>query len=451
MRNLLSENDEEKSCLEYFRSAVVWNRILSGFREKYRSYGYFTGNVVIKKFSAEDIDVLEGFFAENYHGRKSISVSAGKFKKALGAGRFHSVEPERLLEIFFNEKIVSKKDEKAEEQRVKEVIVKKWKESLRGSYAENAHERIIGILRSAESDIKRWEKLLYLCADIMNSLPYRSSKMLYLPVFAAQTTGEPHAFDNGAYEGGLLYQIITADLELRGIEVKSTDIFPAYRRQRSYLEAGITLDDVSNYTMLYGVTAFKSDGEMHRGMAGFCSESDIVQVPLSVLSELERMECPGGRIYVVENPSVFAMLCAEDANERCAGGSPEPRDGSHGYERMRAGRESAAAYMCMNGQPRLAGLVALELLERSGTEVYYAGDLDPEGLLIAQKLSRFYGGKFDFWHMGAEDFIESRSDREISPKRLKMLEKITDERLLPAAELIKHYKTAGYQELISYL
>lgn len=46
--------------------------------------------------------------------------------------------------------------------------------------------------------------------------------------------------------------------------------------------------------------------------------------------------------------------------------------------------------MCMNGQPRLAGLMVLELLAKSGTRVYYAGDLDPEGILIAQKLSRYY-------------------------------------------------------------
>ena len=44
--------------------------------------------------------------------------------------------------------------------------------------------------------------------------------------------------------------------------------------------------------------------------------------------------------------------------------------------------------MCMNGHPRLAGLMALDLLAKSDTRVYYAGDLDPEGVVIAQKLSQ---------------------------------------------------------------
>lgn len=50
--------------------------------------------------------------------------------------------------------------------------------------------------------------------------------------------------------------------------------------------------------------------------------------------------------------------------------------------------------MCMNGQPRLAGLMVLDLFEKSGIRVYYAGDLDPEGILIAQKLSQYYKGNF---------------------------------------------------------
>ncbi len=395
--------------------------MLSGFKEKYRSYGCFTGTVKLRNISSDEIEALEGFFAKNFHGQESISVSAEKFRKALGSGRFSSVTPERLLEMYFNEKIVGKKAEQEEAERVKELTVKKWKDTYRGTPAEAAEDKITELLRALEPDKERWEKYLYLCADIINALPYRNGELQYLSVFAAQMTGDPHAFDKGSYEGNLLYQIVTLDIELRGMEIKSSDIFPAYKRQRSYLEAGIMIDDVSNYTMLYGVRGFKKDGEPHTGIEGFYSEHDMVQIPLAVLSKLERLECPDNRIFIVENPSVFAMLCA---------------------------KERSSAYMCMNGQPRLAGLVALELLKNSDTEAYYAGDLDPEGLLIAQKLAKFYGSKLNFRNMSSEDFMKSHSGKKISQKRLKILENITDERLKPAAELIKKYQTAGYQELI---
>ena len=102
--------------------------------------------------------------------------------------------------------------------------------------------------------------------------------------------------------------------------------------------------------------------------------------------------------------------------------------------------------MCMNGQPKLAGLVALDLLAVSQTVVYYAGDLDPEGLLIAQKIAQYYKGEFHYWHMSVEDYRESLSKEVLSEKRLKSLDRITDERLLPVVESMRQERTAGYQE-----
>ena len=77
--------------------------------------------------------------------------------------------------------------------------------------------------------------------------------------------------------GIFLYQIIQMDLEINEeLQVETSAIFPAYKRQKSYLLAGIMLDDVSNYTMLYQVQAVKKDGNYHKGMAGFAKEQHIV-------------------------------------------------------------------------------------------------------------------------------------------------------------------------------
>ena len=48
--------------------------------------------------------------------------------------------------------------------------------------------------------------------------------------------------------------------------------------------------------------------------------------------------------------------------------------------------------------------------------------------------------------MTAEDYEQSQSEEKISEKRLAMLERITDERLVPAAERIRKIGVAGYQE-----
>ena len=394
-----------KDCLAYFHLSPVWEKVLKGFREKYISYGRFGGKVILKNLKPTDIEELEGFFGKSFHSQKSVTVSSEKFRQALETSRYKEITPECLLENFFEEPLLGRQEQKSLREQEKERIWEIFQRDYEGTPVETALES--------------------LRAEIYNNLPYRNTKM-YLAVFAAMLTGNPHAFDIGTADGNFLYQIIQMDLEIRRITVETCAIFPAYKRQKSYLLAGIMLDDVSNYAMMYQVRAVKEDGTYHKGMAGFLEEQHIVQVPLAVLTEWESLHCPRNEIYIVENPSIFAMLCGkEEANQK------------------------GKAYMCMNGQPRLAGLMALDLLAKSETRVYYAGDLDPEGVLIAQKLSQYYKGEFYYWHMEAADYERCRSKEVISPKRLKILERITDERLKPVAALIGKYRTAGYQEMLA--
>lgn len=409
-----------------FWTKSVWKKVLRGFREKYSSYGRFGGKVVLKNLKSQDIEELEGFFGKSFHGQKSVTVSAEKFRQALEVSRYKNMTPEWLLENFFEEPLLGKQEQKLLRQQEKERIWENFRKSYEGMPIETVEESLKNIVKDSENrELTEWERLLRLGAEIYNHLPYRQSEKLYLAVFAAMLTGNPHAFDNGTADGNFLYQIIQMDMESRGIKIEASEIFPAYKRQKSYLMAGIMLDDISNYAMLYQVQAVKKDGSIHQGMAGFAREQHIVQVPLAVISEWELLRCSQDEIYIVENPSVFAVLCGKEKE-----------------------KNTRRAYMCMNGQPRLAGLMVLELLAKSGTKVYYAGDLDPEGILIAQKLSRYYKGEFHYWHMETKDYEKCKSEEVISPKRMKILERITDDRLKPVVERIKAYGTAGYQEML---
>ena len=425
-----SEQEElekiKKECLAYFGQSPVWKKVLRGFREKYSSYGRFGGKVVLKNLKSQDIEELEGFFGKSFHGQKSVTVSAEKFRQALEVSRYKNMTPEWLLENFFEEPLLGKQEQKLLRQQEKERIWENFRKSYEGMPIETVEESLKNIVKDSENrELTEWERLLRLGAEMYNHLPYRQSEKLYLAVFAAMLTGNPHAFDNGTADGNFLYQIIQMDMEGRSIKIEASEIFPTYKRQKSYLMAGIMLDDISNYAMLYQVQAVKKDGSIHQGMAGFAREQHIVQVPLAVISEWELLRCSQDEIYIVENPSVFAVLCGKEKE-----------------------KNTRRAYMCMNGQPRLAGLMVLELLAKSGTKVYYAGDLDPEGILIAQKLSRYYKGEFHYWHMTVEDYEKSKSNETISEKRIKSLERITDTELFPVAEKMRLDRLAGYQEKI---
>ena len=369
--------------------------------------------------SCSEIEELEGFFAESFHGKKSVTISSEKFEKALKISKYSLVTPEEILTAFFGKTLLGKTEEVKQKEQKKKLIEEDFLAQFAKTPAVKCFALFNAILKSYEkNNLQQWNRLLWLCAKVYNALPYRKNQKIYLPVFAAEISGNPHAFDMGTTEGNILYQVILISLEQRGLVVESSDLFPAYKRQKSYLLAGILIDDISNYAILYQVRAMKKDRSEHQGMLGFFSEKNMVQVPLNIISEWESIECIDNEIYVVENPSVFAAICKEKS---C---------------------------MCMNGQPRLASILVLDLLAKSNVKIYYSGDLDPEGLLIAQKLRQYYRGNFVYWHMKLEDYRKGISQEYISDKRKKILERIKDEELLPVANLMKEYGVASYQENI---
>lgn len=271
--------------------------------------------------------MLEGFFQRNFHGKKSISISAARFEKALKDSRFGSLSPKEVLELYFREEMAGKKQRRQEEKQrwshaleeIKEMYgetpVALWLMELEQEKNE-FYFYLRKRYREAGKDKEEIKAVFRLGSRILNGLPYRQNTTEYLAVFAAMMTGNPHAFDDGEREGAFLRLLIQWDIVHRDILIDQSDIFPALQRQRLYLAAGILRDDMSNYAMLFGVRAWKKNGELHEGMNGFCHEKNPVQVPLSVIADWGRVECPGREIYIVENPSVFAMLCEKRAGKK---------------------------------------------------------------------------------------------------------------------------------------
>lgn len=452
----------KKECLQYFRQRPVFGRLLRGFREKYRSYGKFAGTVILKNLKETERDDLEGFLLRNYHGKNSASVSAERFERALEESRFAGISGKDVLELYFQESVQGKKEQRQQEERQWENLLSRVKSEnteagslgaqwisemqMQGGAAEEFSVYLKKRYRESGKGFVEAERLLRLGMRILDALPAgkmtaRASErrnrekkientaegkgIRYLAVFAAEITGNPHAFDDGTKDGKYLELLVRWYVRHLNPENESSSLakgteFPAYRKQRLYLRAGILRDDVSNYALAAGVRAEDREGKLHAGMEGFFEEGEPVQIPLSVIAEWKSAFCPENRMYIVENPSVYAVLCGK-WNRRCG-------------------------LMCMNGQPRFSSLLLLDLLAESGTEVWYAGDIDPEGLLIAQRLKRYYRGKFHLWHMAAEDYKICISGEELSQRRIRMLDRVDEPELRDTAELVKRKGKAGYQE-----
>ena len=316
------KNDElREACLAYFRSMPVFERLLSQFCEKYRSYGCFCGSARLNIRSEDEREALEGFFARSYHNQKMATISAQAFRRALEHTRFVELSPEEILEAFAGAPLSGKR---AEESRRKACIARCWKAAIgqQEAYADceasrqllhelravaekeepaissedvpsigaidnTAHtctseEAVTALYRQLMSGRQELVENKLLCAltedlhilvralEILNRLCVEK-RYQYLPVFAAVLFGDPHRLDPGTRDAHLL-QLLLQWLEIqRGVEADEMNSIPSLRRQARYLSAGILLDDVSNYAMLCGVEAIGRDGLVHAGMAGSCS------------------------------------------------------------------------------------------------------------------------------------------------------------------------------------
>ena len=196
------------------------------------------------------------------------------------------------------------------------------------------------------ADRASFEKEIQLACRILAALPIREGQYLSLPVFAARLTGDPHAFDRGRPEAGLLDRLLGWVRSQEGERNELPELGSLARQQR-LLSGGLLVDDLSNGVLVCGLEAFGEDGRPHPGMAGFLQTREPLQVPLGVLVKWKKVRCIRGEAFIVENPSLFARLC----------------DGKR-------------TVLCFNGQPRLAAVFLLRLLDRAGTTIHYGGDLD---------------------------------------------------------------------------
>ena len=80
------------------------------------------------------------------------------------------------------------------------------------------------------------------------------------------------------------------------------------------------------------------------------------------------------------------------------------------------------------------------------TIFYYAGDYDPEGFQIAERLRERYGNRVKFWNYSKENYKKYLSNVKISDSRLSILSNIQSVELQDIKKTMQEEKKATYQE-----
>lgn len=418
MENMMTQ------CLEYFRKRPVYRKLFAKVRSKYESLGHFGGTVTLTGLSVQEKQELGGFLQKDYTENKTVSVSAASLEKALKSSRFARLDWEEILEAYYGESLVGKKEQKLLETKRCEDF---WGSILESCSNDSASEFLREVLvqkkegyfflmQQYKEDKEELKKLLKNFTEAVTALAVlrETGKKELLPVFAATSTGNPHYFDEDTSAQKLLFLYLKRYLSAE----KQEGLSRAEYKMKLYFEAGILKDELSNDVLVYGIRAWKKDGQLHEGIEGFFRCREVMKLTLKTLGSLGVISGMEKRVYVVENPAVFSALVDKYPN---------------------------STLVCGNGQPKLSVHLLLDRLAEHHI-LYYSGDFDSEGLLIARDIKIRYGEKAVLWNYRAELYEKYVSEIVLDESRLKKLEKIETEELQEIKKLMLLRKRAAYQE-----
>lgn len=424
----LRYNQLLKEAIIYFKKHPIFHKVFTGFKKKYESLGHLGGTIVLHHLTKDEKLQLSGFFQKDFYENKTVTISMNRMEKALKSSKFEMLEWIDVLEAYFGRKMIWKQEVLQREYEKQEIffdkILKEIKSDIVREWLDDRIKERSTIYQRLQKEYKdHGDKLKIFLKYIEHGiakLPVFCSKKERLAVYAAQVTGNPHFFDSNTFAEVLLFDFITYHFHTNNEEGLSDIEY----RNLQYYTAGIIRDDLSNYVTVCGIHAKDKRGMLHLGLEGFFDKKEPVLLTLYTLSNLNNIY-GNKEIYILENPSVFSWLCEKYPDK---------------------------SFVCTNGQLRFSAFLLLDQLSMT-SKLFYAGDYDPEGLLIAQKLKFRYKEQLILWNYSRELYEQNLSNVKINERRLKQLDQIYIEELQEIKEAMEKQKKATYQEsmLESYI
>ncbi len=416
-----------RECAQYFKQLREWNRCFELMRKKWESLGRTGGKIVLKDSTQAERQAIGKVMGKVYWEER-VEFFMADFEEKLQSTRFAPVTLHVLLEEYFECAIKSNQDKKTEKKKQIEKFFKSCKayfqeqtgtESQRIvdwlSFMEEKQENgYVLLLRELQSGEVSAEKIV--CA-VGNALikSLHNTEDVPIAVLAAGVSGNPHYLDRGCVAGNLLMQGICF---LQDIDWPQSSM----EWKGRLLAVHILPDDISSMVTVLGVHLQTGNG-IHPAVEAFYGMKEAVVLTALNLRGATAAWADEKRVYVVENEMVFTYL-ADKLKDR------------------------NTALLCTSGQLRNAALELLQLFVEKGTEIYYSGDMDPEGMGIADRLWLKYPENEHIWRMSCADYHRAISDEVIDNRSLSMLNNLKNPELRDTAKYVLKKKRAAYQENI---
>lgn len=414
----------------FFKRESGFERLFVKMIDRYVSLGRIGGTVTITNLRFDEQEALSTFFGKDYSHQKTATVKLQAFEQQLQATRFKSLSLLSLLKAYAGKSLKTKAEHEAKHQAERaaffqqfsscnDELVQAWLE-----YVE-ANGRGTKLIHSLfEHDRESAKAMLELLIQLLQEIDRRIGQDKYerLPLFSQRMTGNPHALDGNRELGAAFLKMIQWLKERRNADYEPILKLTTEQTNELLQYVKIYRDDIANFVTCIGLTA-KMNKKISRVFEQAFEEKVVLNVPLrEVLKFTYIASMVESTVVVVENSGIFSELVHYFSED-----------------------EYVPPLICLHGQPKLAGLMMLDRLAESGASLFYAGDWDPEGLLIAERLCQRYPRLKTIWTKHST-LYQSTSGVEIPDHRLKKLDHVHQQQLQQAKQQLLAHQIAFYQE-----
>ena len=414
-----------KESLNLINSNNIYKKIFLEVYSKYKKYGKITGSFTLKAANNEERRILSNFDSKVLtEGKAKIKCSTVRelFNRKLKEYSFE----ELLVKVVGKELKTNKEikdEEKNQEEKFYDDILKACDNGIgRQWFLEVLDKKKYGyniIIRKykSEKEINKLEELnkrIILTINSLNKLPYLNNGYENIALFSAVNTKDSHFFDIDKFTGRLFIKAISFILN-------KDDPKDINEINELYYEVGILKDEISNHTTIYGLNAFNRDNSEVKAVNSFNLWKEPLQISISNLLKIDYLEAINNTVFIFENPAVFHKILKVNCDN--------------------------ISLICTSGQLNLSSYIVLNKI-RNLKNIYYAGDFDPEGLMIAYKIKKRYKDKVKFLNYTRESYINTMSNNIIEEKSMSQLNKINCSELDEVINELRINKRAAYQELL---
>jgi len=423
----VGEGVQSNTEVSSYKEEIGFNRLLTEMSTTYARHGRTYGAVRLVNPTPKEESVISAFFERDYFDQAMIRISLGDFERQLAKVSPGIKFDELLAE--YSEHITP--DKRSTFHKNKHAFVDTIVKLLPKYKSTPAEPWLNDIATQMRRTYKIWVEqfiaepdnvlaTISKVAEMINNLPPPEKSPIRLSTFAAMFIDCPHQLEfTGEY--GLLF--------VRALAYHFGTPIP-YSPESAvelYLKAGLLTNDVLCQVTVQNIKAYKPDGEPDKVCEIYNSRNQAHVLTLENIAGFTEAKSADGKVYVIENPQVFAAVREQLHDKNYTLISPI---GNHnpGFLRL------------------------LQLLCNTGSKLYYAGNLDYKGLINADALYLQFGKQFIPWRYSKADYeLMLTKNSGLLPDDKKELAMHNEDLALMLSQMRKTGKTASAMALVPLL